>query len=62
MIRSDTLMIIAVLFIYAGNCLLFDYWKCTVMGQISQFVPTRISGPHMPAPEVTILCILPFLR
>lgn len=34
--------------------------KFTVMEQISLFVPTRIFGPQIPVPEVTILCIGPF--
>ena len=26
------------------------------------FVAVRIFGPHMPAPEVTMLCMVPFFR
>ena len=31
-----------------------------VMGQISLLVPTRMFGPQIPAPEVTMLCMEPF--
>ena len=34
----------------------------TVITQISLLVPSRMSGPNTPTPEVTILCILPFCR
>lgn len=36
--------------------------KSTRILQISLLVPTRILGPQMPSPEVTMLCIFPFLR
>ena len=38
------------------------YVRSTVIEQISLSVPTRMFGPQMPAPEVTILCMESFFR
>lgn len=42
-----------------GSPLRCYFVKFTVMEQISLLVPTLIFGPQIPAPEVTMLCMLP---